>query len=55
MNGLEIIKVAKHRDTGKTIFYFETGERLDELIRQYKENEFLRKLNESMKEVRSMI
>jgi len=55
MNGLEIIKIVKHRDTGKTIFYFETGERLDELIKQYKENEFLQKLNESMKEVRSMI
>ncbi len=55
MNGLEIVKIAKHKDTGKTIFYFETGERLDGLIKEYKDNEFLRKLNESMKEVRSMI
>lgn len=55
MNGLQVIKIAKHKDTGKTIFYFETGERLDELIKQYKEDKFLRKFTESMKEVRSMI
>jgi len=55
MNGLKIEKVAKHKDTGKTIFYFETGERLDELIGKWKEDEHLHSFMKYMREVKSMI
>jgi len=55
MNGLEIVKTCKHRETNKTIFYFEVGSKLDELIGKWKEDEYLNNFIKYMKEVKQLV
>jgi len=55
MNGLDIVKTNKHKDTGKTIYYFETNYRLDELIGEWKQDSYLKNFMMCMKEVKQMI
>jgi len=55
MNGLDIIKTNKHKDTGKTIFYFEVDSKLDELIGKWKRDEYLNNFIKCMKEVKQLV
>jgi len=54
MNGLEIVKTNKHKDTGKTIFYFEICDELELLIDKWKKDEYLQNFILCIKEVKQM-
>jgi len=55
MNGLEIVKTCKHKDTNKTIFYFEVDNELEILISRWKQDEYLNNFMKYMKEVKQLV
>jgi len=55
MNGLDIIKTNKHKDTGKTIFYFEVNDKLEILIGKWRQDKYLQKFILTMKEVKQIV
>jgi len=55
MNGLDIIKTNKHKDTGKTIFYFEVNDKLEILIDKWRQDKYLQKFILTMKEVKQIV
>ena len=55
MNGLEIVKTCKHRETNKTIFYFEVTDDLEIFIGKWKQDEFLNIFIKCMKEVKRLV
>jgi len=55
MNGLEIVKTNKHKDTKKTIFYFEVTDELEILIDKWKTDEYLNNFIKCMKEVKRIV
>ena len=55
MSGLKIVKTNKHRDTNKTIFYFEVDNELEILIDKWKTDEYLNNFIKCMKEVKQLV
>lgn len=55
MNGIEIVKVSKHRQSGRAMFFVKSTPELDEIIQRYKEDEIFHKHYQSIKEVRQLI
>ena len=55
MNGLEIVRTCKHKDTNKTIFYFEVNNELEILIDKWRKDEHLNNFIKCMKEVKQIV
>jgi len=55
MNGLKIEKTCKHKDTKKTIFYFEINDKLELLIDKWRKDEYLNNFIKCMKEVKQIV